>query len=101
MRSASAGRIIFAPCRESAAASFFMLTSLSEGTTTQTGLPSTPGHQRLQHVLRRNAERLRCLQADASASGIVVVGMQGERGAELAQRLRGVGGFRHGVLKQW
>jgi hypothetical protein len=40
-RSASAGRIIFAALPPNAAASFFMLTSLSEGTMTQTGLPST------------------------------------------------------------
>ena len=36
-----AGRIIFAALPPKAAASFFMLTSLSDGTTTQTGLPST------------------------------------------------------------
>jgi hypothetical protein len=40
-RSASAGRIIFAALPPNALASFFMLTSPSDGTTTQTGLPST------------------------------------------------------------
>ena len=41
MRSASAGLIMLADLPPSAAASFFMLTSLSDGTTTQTGAPST------------------------------------------------------------
>jgi hypothetical protein len=72
-----------------------MLTSRSEGTTAQTGLPSTSGHQRLQHALWRNAERFCRLQADAVGVRIVIVTMQREVHAELFERLRRAGGFGH------
>ncbi|MGZ2382908.1 hypothetical protein ACVIDN_004271 [Rhizobium brockwellii] len=71
-----------------------MLTSRSDGTTTQTGLPSTLRHQRLQHPMRRFAERFGRLQPDALGIGVVVIGMNGEGDACLRKKLcraRGLG----------
>ena len=68
-RSASAGFIICADLPPKAAASFFMLTSRSDGTTTQTGLPSTSAIRVLNTCAGRLAQRLGGLEADRGASG--------------------------------
>jgi hypothetical protein len=75
-----------------------MLTSRSDATTTQTGLPSDFRHQRLQHALRFNTERLGGLQADPVGIGIVVVGVQREFDTQPGERQRRAGGFGHGAI---
>ena len=73
-----------------------MLTSQSDGTTAQTGLPSTSAISVLSTRAGLDAERFGRLQADALGVGIVVVSVQGEFHAQSFQRLGCTGGFGHG-----
>ena len=84
-RSASAGRIMLAALPRNAAASFFMLTARSEGTMTQTGLPSTSAISVLQEAPRLDADGFRSLDTGAFCSRIVIVMMDGEIHTELGQ----------------
>ena len=92
MRSASAGGSIAASFAPAAAASFFRLTSWSDGTSTQTvALPAFA----IRVFSRRagsNAERLGRLHADARRVRIVVVLMQleGDAGLRASATVAGV-----------
>ena len=71
-----------------AAASFFMLTSASDGTTTQTGLPSTVAISVLRTRSGGVADRVRRLQADPPGVRIIVVGHDVEHDASFGERER-------------
>src|SRR5260370_40321258 len=90
--------MIFALLPWNAAASFFMLTSRSDGTITQTGLPSTSAISVFRTRRGSAPSPAAACRADAVGVGIVGIGVEREGHARFLQRLRRAGDFGHAAL---